>query len=40
MLAVDAANAPALRLYHRHGFRDLYRKLALMRDLRQAAHVG
>jgi mycothiol synthase len=33
-LAVDAANAPALRLYFRHGFRKVASKLALMRDLR------
>jgi mycothiol synthase len=33
-LAVDAANAPALRLYFRHGFRKMTSKLAMMRDLR------
>ena len=33
-LAVDSANAPALRLYFRHGFRQVASKLALMRDLR------
>lgn len=33
-LAVDAANAPALRLYFRHGFRQITSKLALMRELR------
>jgi ribosomal protein S18 acetylase RimI-like enzyme len=34
-LAVDSANAPALRLYFRHGFRHMGSKLALMRDLRK-----
>jgi ribosomal protein S18 acetylase RimI-like enzyme len=34
-LAVDAQNAPALRLYHRHGFVQVGSKLAMMRDLRQ-----
>ncbi len=34
-LAVDAANAPALRLYFRHGFRKVASKLAMMRDLRK-----
>jgi mycothiol synthase len=33
-LAVDAANGPALRMYHRHGFRQVSSKIALMRDLR------
>jgi len=33
-LAVDAGNAPALRLYFRHGFRKVTSKLAMMRDLR------
>jgi ribosomal protein S18 acetylase RimI-like enzyme len=33
-LAVDAANVPALRMYHRHGFRQVSSKIALMRDLR------
>jgi ribosomal protein S18 acetylase RimI-like enzyme len=33
-LAVDARNAPALRLYHRHGMRRVGRRLALVRDLR------
>lgn len=41
-LAVDSQNAPALRLYHRHGFGQVGSKLAVMRDLRQprgaAAH--
>jgi GNAT superfamily N-acetyltransferase len=32
-LAVDAHNAPALRLYHRHGMRRVGTKLALMRQL-------
>ena len=34
-LAVDAQNAPALRLYHRHGFQQVGSKQAVMRDLRQ-----
>lgn len=33
-LAVDSANVPALRLYHRHGLRRIGSKLALMRQLR------
>ena len=33
-LAVDAQNAPALKLYHRHGLRHVGVKLALMRQLR------
>ena len=33
-LAVDAGNAPALRLYHRHGLRRVGSKLAMMRQLR------
>ena len=33
-LAVDARNAPALRLYHRHGMRRVGTRLALVRDLR------
>ena len=33
-LAVDSANAPALRLYQRHGMRRIGSKLALMRQLR------
>ena len=37
VLAVDGQNAPALRLYHRHGFRDLHRKVAWMNDLREPA---
>ncbi len=36
-LAVDAANAPALRLYFRHGFKHVTGKLALIRDLRGAS---
>lgn len=35
-LAVDAGNAPALRLYHRHGLRRIGSKLAFMRQLRIA----
>jgi len=33
-LAVDAKNAPALRLYFRHGMQQVGRKTALIRDLR------
>lgn len=33
-LAVDANNAPALRLYYRHGMSRIGSKVALMRDLR------
>jgi mycothiol synthase len=36
-LAVDAGNAPALRLYHRHGLRKIGSKLAMMRELRTSA---
>jgi ribosomal protein S18 acetylase RimI-like enzyme len=32
-LAVDASNAPALKLYHRHGMKRVGSKLALMRQL-------
>ncbi len=32
-LAVDAGNSPALKLYHRHGFQHVGRKLAMMRIL-------
>ena len=32
-LAVDARNTPALKLYHRHHFRDVCSRIALMRDL-------
>jgi [ribosomal protein S18]-alanine N-acetyltransferase len=32
-LAVDSANAPAMRLYRRHGFKRVGRRLALVRDL-------
>lgn len=32
-LAVDANNAPALRLYYRHGMQQVGTKIALMRDL-------
>jgi mycothiol synthase len=32
-LAVDAANAPALKLYYRHGMKQMTRKLALIRNL-------
>lgn len=34
-LAVDSRNAPALKLYYRHGMAQAGSKLALMRDLRQ-----
>jgi mycothiol synthase len=37
-LAVDSLNAPALKLYYRHGFRRIADKLALMRDLRSTIH--
>lgn len=33
-LAVDSTNAPALKLYYRHGLRRVHSKVALMRDLR------
>jgi ribosomal protein S18 acetylase RimI-like enzyme len=33
-LAVDSLNAPALKLYFRHGFKRVATKLALMRNLR------
>jgi len=33
-LAVDSLNAPALKLYYRHGMRRIGDKMALMRDLR------
>jgi mycothiol synthase len=35
-LAVDADNAPALKLYYRHGLKRLTTRSALMRDLRSA----
>jgi mycothiol synthase len=35
-LAVDAINAPALRLYHRHGLRQVCSRIALMRQLEKA----
>lgn len=34
-LAVDAINTPALKLYHRHGMKQVALKTALMRDLRE-----
>ena len=34
-LAVDARNAPALKLYYRHGLARVGSKLAMMRDLRE-----
>jgi ribosomal protein S18 acetylase RimI-like enzyme len=36
-LAVDAGNAPAIRLYHRHGLRRVGSKLAMMRQLHPGA---
>jgi ribosomal protein S18 acetylase RimI-like enzyme len=33
-LAVDSKNAPALKLYHRHGLSRICTRLALIRDLR------
>lgn len=36
-LAVDSQNAPALRLYYRHGLQRIGSKFALMRDLRTPA---
>jgi ribosomal protein S18 acetylase RimI-like enzyme len=36
-LAVDAANTPALKLYYRHGMKQMTRKLALMRNLEASA---
>ena len=33
-LAVDSQNAPALRLYHRHGLARLCTRVAMLRDLR------
>jgi ribosomal protein S18 acetylase RimI-like enzyme len=37
-LAVDSSNAPALKLYFRHGFNRLAAKIALMKNLR-GAHI-
>jgi ribosomal protein S18 acetylase RimI-like enzyme len=34
-LAVDSQNAPAIRLYHRHGLKKVGAKLALLRELRE-----
>lgn len=34
-LAVDARNAPALKLYYRHGMQRICGKVAMMKDLRQ-----
>lgn len=36
-LAVDAANTPALRVYHAMGFARIHERLALMRDLRNTS---
>jgi mycothiol synthase len=38
-LAVDSHNAPAIRLYYRHGMQRIGSKVALMRDLRPGANV-
>jgi len=38
-LAVDSRNAPALKLYHRHHFKDVCSRVALMRDLREVGAV-
>jgi ribosomal protein S18 acetylase RimI-like enzyme len=35
-LAVDAKNTPALKLYYKHGMKQMTRKLALMRSLKTA----
>ena len=34
-LAVDAKNAPALKLYYKHGMKQMTRKMALMRSLKK-----
>ena len=34
-LAVDSRNAPALKLYHKHGLRQVCSRIALLRDLRE-----
>ena len=34
-LAVDARNAPALKLYYRYGMQRVASRIALMRDLRE-----
>jgi hypothetical protein len=34
-LAVDSRNTPALKLYHRHHFKDVCSRVALLRDLRE-----
>jgi mycothiol synthase len=39
-LAVDSQNAPALRLYYRHGLHRIASKLALMRVLEAPAHAS
>ena len=39
-LAVDSENAPALKLYYRHGMQRIGAKLALMRRLDEASGIG
>ena len=39
-LAVDSNNAPALRLYQRHGMTRLCSRIALLRDLRERSESG
>jgi L-amino acid N-acyltransferase YncA len=34
-LAVDSQNAPALKLYHRHGLKQICSRIAMLRDLRE-----
>jgi len=36
-LAVDSRNTPALKLYHRHNFRNVCSRVALLRDLREVS---
>ena len=35
-LAVDSRNAPALKLYYRHGMQQIGAKTAMLRDLRSS----
>ena len=39
-LAVDSGNAPALKLYYRHGLKQVAAKLALMRLLNDRLHAS